>query len=70
LSLFFRNPERVCPEALTDESLIVSPADGRVIEIQHDPSNGFEGYAYKVSIFLSVFDVHVNRMPSTGTVQK
>ena len=67
---FFRNPERTCPEALADQCLIVSPADGRVIDIQYDPQNGFEGYAYKVSIFLSVFDVHVNRMPSTGTVQK
>lgn len=67
---FFRNPERVCPEALIDENIIVSPADGKVVDIQFDESNGFEGYAYKVSIFLSVFDVHVNRMPSTGTVQK
>jgi phosphatidylserine decarboxylase len=67
---FFRNPERVCREALTDQDIIVSPADGKVIDIQFDPHNGFEGYAYKVSIFLSVFDVHVNRMPSTGTIQK
>ena len=67
---FFRNPERVCHEALADENLIVSPADGKVIEIQYDPNNGFEGYAYKISIFLSVFDVHVNRMPSAGTVEK
>jgi phosphatidylserine decarboxylase len=67
---FFRNPDRVCPEALVDGNVIVSPADGRVIEILYDPTNGFEGYAYKVSIFLSVFDVHVNRMPSTGTIKK
>ena len=67
---FFRNPERTNLEALTDESLIVSPADGRVIDVQYDPNNGFEGYAYKISIFLSVFDVHVNRMPSTGIVQR
>ena len=67
---FFRNPERVSREALADATCIVAPADGRVIEIQYDPHNGFEGYAYKVSIFLSVFDVHVNRMPSTGYVEK
>ena len=67
---FFRNPERVNTQALADQCLIVSPSDGRVIEIQYDPHHGFEGYTYKVSIFLSVFDVHVNRMPSTGTVQK
>lgn len=67
---FFRNPERTNPEALADQNLIVSPADGQVIEIQYDPHSGFEGYAYKVSIFLSVFDVHVNRMPSTGTIAR
>jgi phosphatidylserine decarboxylase len=67
---FFRNPERVCSEALTDSTIIVSPADGKVIDIQFDSNGSFEGYAYKVSIFLSVFDVHVNRIPSMGIVQK
>lgn len=66
---FFRNPERKCIQAEEDKTLIVSPADGRVVNIQYDPHNGFEGYAYKVSIFLSVFDVHVNRMPVTGTIE-
>lgn len=67
---FFRNPERVCSAAEQDHTVIVSPADGRVVDVQYDPHNGFEGYAYKVSIFLSVFDVHVNRMPISGAIDK
>lgn len=66
---FFRNPERSCPQALDDPSLIVSPADGTIINIEYSENNAFEGYAYKISIFLSVFDVHVNRCPSAGIVQ-
>jgi phosphatidylserine decarboxylase len=67
---FFRNPERVCIEAEKDPSILLSPADGRVVDVQYDPHNGFEGYPYKVSIFLSVFNVHVNRMPISGTVSE
>lgn len=67
---FFRNPERVSIEAEQDHSVLISPADGRIIDIQYDQNNGFEGYAYKISIFLSVFDVHVNRMPISGTISK
>lgn len=65
---FFRNPERSCPQASLDQAIIVSPADGKIIDIQYSENNGFEGYAYKISIFLSVFDVHVNRCPSGGTI--
>jgi phosphatidylserine decarboxylase len=67
---FFRNPKRLHIQALQDASLLLSPADGRVLDIQFDPHNGFEGYAYKISIFLSVFDVHVNRMPCTGVIEE
>lgn len=67
---FFRNPERVHEEALHDSTLLLSPADGRVIDIQFDPNSGLEGYAYKISIFLSVFNVHVNRMPCTGVIEE
>ena len=54
---FFRNPEREVP---SDPDLIVSPADGRVIRIT--PESGLT----RLSIFLSVFDVHVNRAPIAG----
>lgn len=67
---FFRNPDRVCPEALVDSSIIVCPADGKIVDVQFDPNNGFNGYAQKISIFLSPLNVHVNWTPVAGTVEK
>lgn len=67
---FFRNPDRVCPEALVDNSIIVCPADGKIVDVQFDPNNGFNGYAQKISIFLSPLNVHVNWTPVAGTVEK
>ncbi|UCC80589.1 MAG: phosphatidylserine decarboxylase [Candidatus Zixiibacteriota bacterium] len=58
--LFFRDPDRKIPEG---ENLILSPADGRVIKIEE--INGYPA----LSIFLSIFDVHVNRAPVSGTVK-
>src|SRR5690348_13428173 len=63
---FFRNPERICVPALHDPSIIVSPADGKIVSIA--PCS-HEGCACKISIFLSPFDVHVNRMPVAGVVE-
>ena len=59
---FFRNPERTPPE---DKSAVVAPADGRVIFVGKVPENRyFEGCELtKVSIFMNVFNVHVNRVP-------
>ncbi|HSW73918.1 MAG TPA: phosphatidylserine decarboxylase family protein [Candidatus Limnocylindria bacterium] len=65
---FFRNPDRVCVQALTDPAIIVCPADGKIVDIQRD-GNTLEGYAYKISIFLSPFDVHVNWSPVAGVVE-
>lgn len=64
---FFRDPERVIPQ---DENLVVSPADGKVILIQEVryPALGEEKYL-QVSIFMSVFNVHINRAPMAGTVE-
>jgi phosphatidylserine decarboxylase len=63
---FFRDPER---EITQDPNAIVSPADGKVVEIipENDPLLG-EGYT-RVSIFLNVFNVHVNRVPIAGKIQ-
>jgi phosphatidylserine decarboxylase len=61
---FFRDPERIVPSA---DAAIVSPADGRVTDISQILVNGSE--RTRVSIFLSVFDVHVNRSPITGIVR-
>ncbi|MEZ4820013.1 MAG: phosphatidylserine decarboxylase family protein [Bdellovibrionota bacterium] len=64
---FFRDPDRVIPEG---ENIIASPADGKVIEIKEVPYPYLlEGQALKVSIFMNVFSVHVNRSPISGVVR-
>jgi phosphatidylserine decarboxylase len=63
---FFRDPSR---SIKSEDGMLLAPADGRVIGIEmlsHDPYLG--GGAQKVSIFLSVFDVHVNRVPASGRI--
>jgi phosphatidylserine decarboxylase len=60
---FFRDPHRTIP---TGNGLIVSPGDGRVTETASISTP--EGARQRISIFLSVFDVHVNRAPIDGTV--
>lgn len=61
---FFRDPSRRVP---IDPSSILSPADGKVVEIARDAA-GYSTGARRVSIFLSVFNVHVNRAPVAGRV--
>jgi phosphatidylserine decarboxylase len=60
---FFRDPERVVP---TGPGLIVSPGDGLVTEAVRFETT--DGPRQRISIFLSVFDVHVNRSPIAGTI--
>lgn len=63
---FFRNPERVAPQ---DLSAVISPADGRIIvaeEINED--RYLKKKALKISVFMNVFNVHVNRNPYGGKV--
>jgi len=62
---FFRDPQRVIPSG---EGLIVSPGDGLVTEIVE--INTPEGKRKRISIFLNVFDVHVNRTPIGGVVRR
>ena len=65
---FFRDPERVSPE---EEDVLVSPADGKVILIEKIFDDKFVNeHVYKVSIFMNVFNVHVNRAPCSGTVTR
>src|SRR5881409_2995745 len=59
VGFFFRNPAREIP---SDPRVIVSPADGRVVKVER------AGNVTKLSIFLSIFDVHVNRSPMRGHV--
>lgn len=60
---FFRDPERAIP---SEPGLIVSPGDGLVTEAVRIETT--DGPRQKISIFLSVFDVHVNRSPIAGTI--
>ncbi len=62
---FFRDPERTPP---ADRDAVVSPADGRVAAIVEEAFEGRPGK--RVSIFLSVWDVHVNRAPMAGRIRK
>lgn len=65
---FFRNPHRVTPE---DGKAIISPADGRIIKIEEvEEKEMLNEKVRKVSIFMSVFNVHVNRAPCSGTIEK
>lgn len=61
---FFRDPERIAPEG---DGLVLAPADGRVVGIKR---MGAEGTETRVSIFLSPLDVHVNRAPIRGKVER
>ena len=65
---FFRNPQRICPELQYDRSVLVCPADGRVVDIAFGDFD--YGFKQKVSIFLSLFDVHVQRVACNGTVSQ
>lgn len=62
---FFRDPERQIPDG---EHLILSPADGRIVAIG-ELEDDFVGRAKRVSIFMSILDVHINRIPLSGTVR-
>lgn len=65
---FFRNPE---PDIPTDPSVVVAPGQGKVIRIDEVEEDTFiGGPATKISIFLSVFDVHVQRSPVDGVVEQ
>ncbi|HZI57540.1 MAG TPA: phosphatidylserine decarboxylase family protein [Verrucomicrobiae bacterium] len=61
---FFRDPERVIPR---DAGLIISPADGKVTDVSATQLNGAP--CTRISIFLNVFDVHVNRAPISGVIK-
>ncbi len=68
---FFRDPDRMIPqEALNDESVIIAPADGKVVEVIEEVERHFiKKEAIRMSIFLSPLDVHVNRSPVSGEIK-
>lgn len=64
---FFRDPDRVIPER---QDLVVSPADGKIIFVGKVADSPFDlGDTLKISIFMSVFNVHVNRIPFPGRIK-
>ena len=65
---FFRDPDRVIPNK---QDAIVSPADGKVIALENiNESAFFKDSCTKISIFMSVFNVHVNRIPFDGKIKE
>ncbi|MBU0481993.1 MAG: phosphatidylserine decarboxylase family protein [Proteobacteria bacterium] len=65
---FFRDPERVTSD---EEDSIISPADGKIILIEKVFDDNFvKEHVYKISIFMNVFNVHVNRTPFSGKVKR
>ncbi|MEK0430755.1 MAG: hypothetical protein RL139_559 [Gemmatimonadota bacterium] len=67
VAYFFRDPERTGPRG---DRLVISPADGRVIDIREVDEPGYlGGRAIRISVFMNVFNVHVNRYPVSGTVE-
>ncbi len=67
VAYFFRDPERTGERG---DALVVAPADGRVIQISDVDEPFFvHGKTTRISIFMNVFNVHVNRYPVSGTVQ-
>jgi phosphatidylserine decarboxylase len=67
VAYFFRDPERTGERG---EHLVVAPADGRIVQIADVDEPAFmQGKATRISIFMNVFNVHVNRYPVTGAVR-
>ncbi len=67
VAYFFRDPERTGERG---DKLVISPADGRISHIvEVDEPNFVHGRAIRISVFMNVFNVHVNRYPVSGTVR-
>lgn len=68
MTFFFRDPERSVPAA---DRAVIAPADGRVMAAgAADPASAPPGTWQQVTIFLSPLDVHINRIPVSGTVRR
>ena len=64
---FFRDPERTIPN---DERVVVSPGDGKVVEIVEEKDALLDEPYRRISIFLNVFNVHVQRTPVAGRIER
>jgi phosphatidylserine decarboxylase len=63
---FYRDPDRMPP---SDPNVWVSPADGQVVEIE-ETTDSYAGNTTKIGIFMNGFDVHVNRFPASGEIER
>jgi phosphatidylserine decarboxylase len=63
---FFRDPARTAPD---NPKAVLSPADGRIVSVEHAHDRYLERDALKISVFMNVFNVHSNRSPIDGTVK-
>jgi phosphatidylserine decarboxylase len=67
VSWFFRNPARAIPQG---PGLVVSPGDGKVLAVEEEYEPRYiKDRAVRISIFLNVFDVHINRIPCEGVIE-
>ncbi|HEY7129505.1 MAG TPA: phosphatidylserine decarboxylase family protein [Nitrospira sp.] len=67
VSWFFRNPSRVVPQG---PGLVISPGDGKVLAVEEEFEPRYlKERAIRISIFLNVFDVHINRLPCDGVIE-
>lgn len=67
VAYFFRDPERTGERG---DTLVIAPADGRIVHLTEvDEPSFVQGKALRISIFMNVFNVHVNRYPVSGTVE-
>src|SRR6056297_3284060 len=64
---FFRDPARPCTE---DKNILMSPADGKVTDIEEVENEYIDGKALRIGIFLNIFNVHINRAPCDVKVEK
>ena len=68
ICFFFRDPDRLIPAG---DGVIVSPADGKIIRVDTvDQTPYYDGPCTRISVFMSVFNVHVNRIPHEGIIRK
>ena len=64
---FFRDPDREVPD---NALAVISPADGKIVALDNRVPDYFNGYSIRLSIFLSMLNVHINRIPVEGSVSR
>ncbi len=68
VSMFFRDPDRITP---VENDVVIAPADGKIIVVEQVVDERFSPErVWKISIFMDIFNVHVNRIPIAGTIER